>query len=288
MELNTALQTVEKRLKELSNVSVFPRVFKEALFYTLLNGGKRLRALLFLSTVNMFSFDVKPFVDIACAIEMIHAYSLIHDDLPAMDNDEMRRGKPSNHIVYGEDIAILAGDGLNSYAFDLISHTRLDASRKIEVIKILSRYTGIRGMVIGQACDVLTSSGRLNGNEKLLVNFIHKHKTARFIQGSILSGCAATGANKEAREKLSRFGLYIGIAFQIIDDCLDIVGDEKKLGKKKVDKQNNTLTYPRVYGLNRSYAMARKLYENAVAELKNLEKTYNLLELAGMIVERDK
>jgi len=276
-------------IDELSKQRIFPKVFQEALFYTPKSGGKRIRAMLVFSAGKITDAKEEHLVHVASAIELLHAYSLIHDDLPVMDNDDFRRGKPANHKVFGEDLALLAGDGLNTYTFNVIANAPIDDAKKVKIIQWLSNNAGIGGMVVGQVVDVLTARERLRGySNKRLVNFIHKHKTAKLIQASVLCGAICGNADETILKKLERFGLYIGVAFQIIDDYLDVVGDEKKLGKKKVDEINNTLTYPKTYGLERSYQMAQKLKDMAIEEIDDLDGSSELKYIAKIVVERDR
>ena len=287
--LNRYREMVDSFIDKLSKKAIFPPLFQEALFYTPKSGGKRIRAMLVFSSGRITEAEEEPLTYIASAIELMHAYSLIHDDLPVMDNDDMRRGKPSNHKVFGEDIALLAGDGLNTYTFNLISTAPLSDSKKVEIIKWLSNNAGIGGMVVGQVVDILTARGRLNGySKKRLVNFIHKHKTAKLIQASVLCGALCGSPTQDVLERLEKFGLYLGVAFQIIDDYLDVVGDEKKLGKRKVDEINNTLTYPKTYGLEKSYTMAQKLKNMAISEIEGLNNSDGLRQIAKIVVERDR
>ncbi len=287
--LNNYKVLVDDFIERLSLQSLFPLKFKEALFYTPRSGGKRIRAMLVMLAGSMFNAKMEDAVYVACAIELIHAYSLIHDDLPAMDDDDFRRGKPSNHKVFGEALAILAGDGLNTYAFNIISNSNLSEKKKIDVIKVLSYSAGIGGMVTGQAADILSSRGEFTQyNDKQLVNFIHKHKTAKLIQASVLSGAICGDVNDDELERIKKYGLFCGMAFQIIDDCLDIVGDEKKMGKKKVDSVNNTLTYPKVYGLDRSFSMAETLKNMAINLIEDINNSEGLVEIAKLIIERDR
>ncbi len=280
---------VDDFIERLSRKNRFPPLFNEALFYTPKSGGKRIRAIACMLAADMSGAPVSKSIYVASAIELIHAYSLIHDDLPAMDNDDFRRGKPSNHRVFGEALAILAGDGLNTYAFNLITESELNNSQKVGIIKTLSDAAGLGGMVVGQAADILSSRNKLIGySERYLVNFIHKHKTAKLIQASVVCGALCGSIDSANLRKLSRFGLFAGVAFQIIDDCLDVVGDEKKLGKKKVDEINNTLTYPKVYGLKRSFEMADRLKNMAIESISQLKGSEGLIEIAKMIVERDR
>ncbi len=282
-------EIVDEFIEELSRRNIFPPVFREALFYTPKSGGKRIRAMLVFSAGKITGASEKVLVHVASAIELLHAYSLIHDDLPLIDNDDFRRGKPSNHKVFGEDIALLAGDGLNTFAFNIIANAPLEDSKKIKIIKWLSNNAGVGGMVVGQVVDVLTARERLKGySPKRLVNFIHKYKTGKLIQASVLSGALCGNPSMETIGRLERFGLYVGVAFQIIDDYLDVVGDEKKLGKKKVDEINNTLTYPKTYGLKRSYEMAQRLKDMAIEEVEGLDNSEELKHIARLIVERDR
>ena len=289
MKLNLFKEMVDDFIEKLSKQKRFPDIFREALFYTPKSGGKRIRAMLVLTAAEMFDADIQKAVHIAAAIELMHAYSLIHDDLPVMDNDDFRRGKPANHKVFGEDLALLAGDGLNTYTFSVIAESPLDEKRKIEIIKWISNNAGIGGMVVGQVVDVLAARERLKKHSpKMLVNFIHKHKTAKLIQASVVSGAICGNPSKEELKRIEKYGLYAGVAFQIIDDYLDVVGDEKKLGKKKVDEINNTLTYPKVYGLKNSYKTAQKLKDMAIDEIKDLNGSKPLIDIAKLIVERDR
>ncbi|WP_035587291.1 polyprenyl synthetase family protein [Hippea jasoniae] len=284
------IELVNNYIDELSKKPFFPEIFKEALFYTPKSGGKRIRALLVILSGEMFYANIVQTLPIAAAIELLHAYSLIHDDLPVMDNDDFRRGKPANHKVFGEDLALLAGDGLNTFTFNVISNAEnIEPSKRIEIIKWLSNNAGIGGMVVGQVVDILSAREKLKGfSPKRLVNFIHKHKTAKLIQASVVCGAICGNPSKNDLEKIAKYGLFSGVAFQIIDDCLDVVGDEKKLGKKKVDEINNTLTYPKVYGLKRSFEMADRLKDMAIDQIKEFKKSQPLIDIAKLIVERDR
>ena len=287
--LNNYRVLIDDFIERLYRKKRFPDIFNEALFYTPKSGGKRIRAMLAMLAGDMFLAKLESSVYIAAAIELIHAYSLIHDDLPAMDDDDFRRGKPSNHKVFGEAIAILAGDGLNTYAFNVISNAPLESDKKIKIMEILSNNAGVGGMVVGQAADILSSENKLKiKSEKQLVNFIHKHKTAKLIQASVVCGALCGNPDISELERIKKYGLYAGVAFQIIDDCLDIVGDEKKLGKKKVDAVNNTLTYPKVYGLDNSFKTANRLKTMAINEIKNLKNSEGLINIAKLIIERDR
>jgi geranylgeranyl diphosphate synthase type II len=263
--------------------NLYVNQFQDALCYSLLNGGKRLRAILMLSIIELKRKVDEEDLKVALALEMMHAYSLIHDDLPAMDNALLRRNLPTNHIVFGEDMAILAGDGLNTNAFFMISNAKLPSDKIAEIIKILSANTGIYGMVLGQATDILSSQNKLKKPHKWLVNFIHKNKTARFLQACCEIGAVLGGMR---RDIFSKFGLYLGMSYQIIDDYLDVVSDKKTLGKDKKDIDNNTLTYTRVYGIEKSLELADKLKSLAIDTIKNVSGSEKLVELAEYIVKR--
>ena len=263
-----------------------PEKLFDAMSYSLKAGGKRLRPILVLESAKAVGKeDISDIIDIAVATEFIHTYSLIHDDLPAMDDDDLRRGKPTCHKVYGEAIAILAGDGLQSYAFELISSNKKVSSDKLlRVINILSHGTGIYGMVAGQAADILHEKENSFDD----IEFIHIHKTAKFIQSCCEIGAVLGDANEREIKALSNYGLYIGLAFQIQDDILDEIGDEKKLGKKtQKDKNKNKLTYPTVFGLKKSKEMARDYIEKAKEEIKILRNPEILKEIANFIINRE-
>ena len=264
-----------------------PKELFDAMAYSVKAGGKRLRPILIIESAKSVKpdIDVNKFIDIAVSVEFLHTYSLIHDDLPAMDNDDLRRGKPTCHKVFGEAMAILAGDGLQSYTFELISNNKnIHPSKLIKIINSIAHGTGIYGMVAGQAGDILYEKE----NKFDDLEFIHKHKTAKFIQSCCYVGGLIGEASEKQLNALKNYGLYIGLAFQIQDDILDEIGDEKKLGKKtKKDKEKNKLTYPKVYGLEKSKKLAREYVEKALNEIKILENPTILSKLAEFIINRE-
>lgn len=211
-----------------------PEKIYEAMRYSLLAGGKRLRPILCLATCELTGGSREIAMPTACALEMIHTMSLIHDDLPAMDNDDYRRGQLTNHKVYGEDIAILAGDGLLAYAFEYVAtHTQnLPTERIVRVISLLGRTVGAAGLVGGQVLD-LESEGKPDISSQTLT-FIHTHKTGALLEASVVSGAILTGTSAEEITKLSQYARNIGLAFQIIDDILDITATDEELGKLRV------------------------------------------------------
>ncbi|MBI4051682.1 MAG: polyprenyl synthetase family protein [Elusimicrobia bacterium] len=263
-----------------------PDVLREAMRYSLFAGGKRLRPILVIAAAECCGSNAKQVLPTACAVEMIHTYSLIHDDLPAMDNDDLRRGKPTNHKVFGEATAILAGDGLLTYAFELIAN-----NGNAEVVRVIASGAGTCGMVGGQVEDLKAQGLHLNGNigkAQELLQRIHRHKTAALITSCLEAGAILAGASSPKRLALKSYGQCIGLAFQIADDILDIVGDKKKLGKKGSDAKNKKLTYPSLYGMETSKQMARELTQKAHAALKPLaDRAKPLHDLADYIIERD-
>ncbi len=268
----------------------YPDTIYEAMRYSLLAGGKRLRPILCLASCEMMGGTMEMAMPTACALEMIHTMSLIHDDLPAMDNDDYRRGKLTNHKVYGEDIAILAGDGLLAYAFEYIASQteNVPAPRVLQVVAQLGRAVGAAGLVGGQVVD-LESEGKSDISLETL-NFIHKHKTGALLEVCVVSGGILAGATEEDLQRLSAYAQNIGLAFQIIDDILDITATQEKLGKTVgKDQQAQKVTYPSLWGIEESQKQAQQLIETACAQLEPFgEKAQPLLALAHFIVNRDR
>lgn len=267
-----------------------PEKIYEAMRYSLLAGGKRLRPILCLATCQLTGGTVEMAMPTACALEMIHTMSLIHDDLPAMDNDDYRRGKLTNHKVYGEDIAILAGDGLLAYAFEYVATQtkNVPTERLIKVIALLGRTVGAAGLVGGQVLD-LESEGKLNISAETLT-FIHTHKTGALLEASVVSGAILAGAKEAEIAKLSKYARNIGLAFQIIDDILDITATDEQLGKTAgKDLQAKKATYPSLWGLERSQAEAQKLIDCAIEQLESYrDRAIPLKAIANFIVARDR
>lgn len=257
---------------------------------TVMAGGKRLRPMLMEETYHMFGGNqtvVEPFM---AAIEMIHTYSLIHDDLPALDNDDYRRGQKTCHIVYGEDMAILAGDALLNYAyesackaFDLADETV--TSRVIEAMKILSAKPGIYGMIGGQTVDVELEGSPLSMEEIL---FIHKNKTSALIETCMMIGALLAGASKEAVDEMELCGEYIGLAFQIQDDILDLIGNQEEIGKPVgSDEKNHKVTYVTIKGLEQSKKDVRNISMKAIEILKKYDSQEGFLtQLVEFLINR--
>ena len=280
---------VEQALDQSLSITRPAKIY-EAMRYSLLAGGKRLRPILCLATCELMGGTVEMALPTACALEMIHTMSLIHDDLPAMDNDDYRRGKLTNHKVYGEDIAILAGDGLLAYAFEYVAtQTKNVAAEKIiKVVARLGRTVGAAGLVGGQVLD-LESEGKTDISVETL-SFIHTHKTGALLEASVVSGAILAGASDTDIAKLSKYAQNIGLAFQIIDDILDITATDEQLGKTAgKDLQAKKATYPSLWGLEKSQAQAQKLIDEAIAELAAYgESAEPLRSVAKFIVTRDR
>jgi geranylgeranyl diphosphate synthase type II len=266
----------------------YPEKIYEAMRYSLLAGGKRLRPILCLATCEMVGGTLAMAMPTACALEMVHTMSLIHDDLPAMDNDDYRRGKLTNHKVYGEDIAILAGDGLLAYAFEYIAKATqgVPAERVLQVIAQLAHAVGATGLVGGQVVD-LECEGKSDTSVETLT-YIHTHKTGALLEACVVCGAILGGASAEVLQKLSRYAQNIGLAFQIVDDILDITATQEELGKTAgKDLQAQKATYPSIWGLDQSRRQAQQLVDEAKAELASFgEKARPLMAIADFITSR--
>lgn len=261
----------------------------EAMRYSLFAGGKRLRPVLMMAAYELFGEDISEVLPYAAAIEMIHTYSLIHDDLPAMDNDDYRRGKLTNHKVFGDGIAILAGDGLLNLAYEIMVK---DALRKnnprpfLEATYELARASGINGMIGGQTVDLESENKNITGDT---LEYIHLNKTAAIITASLTAGAIIGGAEEKDITRMVGIGTSLGIAFQIQDDILDIVGDQDKLGKKiGSDEEKQKSTYPSIHGLDYSYKKVKELTEAIYGSLHSYgEKGAFFLELSRYLMERE-
>ncbi len=267
---------------------VRPQTLHRAMHYSTMSGGKRLRPVLVIAGAEAVGGTAEMVLPTACAIELIHTFSLIHDDLPAIDNDTLRRGRPTCHVQFGEAVAILAGDALFAEAFDLIARNTetVPAERVVRTLALIARASGTRGMVGGQMVDI-ESEGKNVDAETL--EYIHRHKTAALIRASVLSGAILAGAEEWQVDALSRYGEQVGLAFQIVDDLLNVTGDPRKLGKAVgTDAERGKATYPALFGLDASRRRARELVESAVEALSPLgERARPLRELAILIVERE-
>jgi geranylgeranyl diphosphate synthase type II len=272
----------------LPSTSAEPARLHEAIRYSMLAPGKRLRPILVLAGAEAVGGQAETVLRTACALECIHVFSLIHDDLPCMDNDDYRRGRLTSHTVYGEAMAMLAGDALLTLAFELVADNGVEVApdRVVAALKLISNATGTWGMVGGQVVDI-ESEGKQIGLEAL--EYIHSHKTGALLTASSLAGALLCGADEQQQERLRSYGRSIGLAFQIADDILDIVGDEQKIGKPVgSDESNDKATYPKLFGLDESRRMAREEVSRAVAALEGFgQRAEPLRAIARYIVERD-
>lgn len=265
-----------------------PEPLRAAMRYSLLLPGKRLRPTLLLAGYALVAADWEAVMPFALAIEMIHAYSLIHDDLPALDNDDLRRGKPTNHRVFGENVAILAGDGLYSLAFETMLTASLqfpNPENAIAAMEEIASRAGVRGMIGGQTMDVVME-GQTPNHE--MVGYIHRHKTADLITAAVVAGLRLAGADADAIVAGETYGQKLGLAFQIVDDLLDLEGDVATLGKQTgMDAQRGKMTWPAVYGEQAARIKAAQLSDEAIAALAPFgEKASELRELVLKTLNR--
>ncbi|NUN66602.1 polyprenyl synthetase family protein [Pseudanabaena biceps] len=267
---------------------VYPEKIYESMRYSLMAGGKRLRPILCLAACELLGGDRAAAMPTACAMEMVHTMSLIHDDLPAMDNDDFRRGKPTNHKVYGDDIAILAGDALLAYAFEFIAEQTkgVPTDRVLKVIAHLGHAVAATGLVGGQVVD-LECEGNPNVTAETLT-FIHIHKTAALLNSCVICGALLAGANDTDITRLSTYANNIGLAFQIIDDILDITATSEQLGKTAgKDIAAQKVTYPSLWGIEASQQKAEKLVTEAKAQLVSYgDLALPLMAIADYITAR--
>ncbi|MGN0532104.1 MAG: polyprenyl synthetase family protein [Eubacterium sp.] len=256
-----------------------------AMKYSLMNGGKRLRPILVLEFCKMCGGDVDKAMDYACAIEFIHTYSLIHDDLPCMDDDDVRRGNPSCHKMFGESTALLAGDALLTHAFDAVASSELSSEQNVKAVCLLAQNAGVGGMIGGQVLDLKFEDQEPSISDLVSV---HKLKTGALISAACLLGCIAGNGTEEQLQAASRFAYYLGVAFQIKDDILDVTGDEEKLGKPVgSDKDNNKITYVDLVGLNKAGDDVEKLTDMAIKELDKFDNNEFMCALANYLVNRE-
>lgn len=286
-------ELIDSFLESYFSFPLKPKLLKDSVIYSISAGGKRVRPILCIASYEACIKDersnIEGIIPYATALELIHTYSLIHDDLPAMDNDDLRRGKPTNHKVFGEGIAILAGDGLLTEAFYLLSNNAYGRTFSpqaiLKVIREIAMASGIHGMVGGQAQDLL--SEEIEPDDETL-SFIHGHKTAALITASVRAGAILADCSDEELLCITRYGENIGLAFQIIDDILDIEGSTEEIGKPRgSDEKKKKMTYPRLYGLGRSKEIAKNLIDNAIGSLDRFDnKADPLREIAFYLANR--
>lgn len=273
----------------LSEERKYPDSLFKSMHYSVMAGGKRLRPILALAAAEAIGSELHCVMRVACALEMIHTFSLIHDDLPSMDDDDLRRGMPTNHKVFGEAIAVLAGDALLAEAFYCLTHpdisSAVPADLLLEVVRDISMATGPRGMVGGQVIDIESEGKKLALSE---LEKLHEYKTGKLLTVSVISGAKIAGASKEQLQQLTKYGEAIGLAFQITDDILDIEGTEEDLGKPiGSDLNKNKATFPAIVGMDGSKEMANGLIDTAVASLREFGPRADPLRgIAKYILER--
>ena len=263
-----------------------PPSIHRAMRYSVQAGGKRVRPILCLESARIFTADVTQVLSVACALEFIHTYSLIHDDLPALDNDDLRRGKPTCHRKFGEATAILAGDALLTLAFETIANASIEPARRVAILSHVAASAGtVNGMVGGQVADLEAEGQAIQPAD---LEYIHRSKTAALIRASVVAGTIGGGADDDDVARLKRFGETIGWAFQVVDDILDVEESSAALGKTAgKDAAQQKATYPSLYGLEKSRQFAKELEARAMAEIEPYgPRAARLRELAELIVHR--
>lgn len=261
--------------------TVRPPKIHEAMRYSMFGGGKRVRPVLCLAACDAVGGSTAKALPAACALEMIHTYSLVHDDLPCMDDDDLRRGRPTSHKVFGEGAAVLAGDALLTEAFVLLASNRtgLPETSALKIVHLIADAAGSRHLIGGQMADLENEGKRVS---KQTLQFIHRQKTSALIEASVLSGAAAGGATPAQIRHLSAYARAIGLAFQIADDILDVTGDEQKMGKRvRKDSGKHKATYPGLYGLEKSRALLRRLTQQALRALRSFDAKADALRAMG-------
>ena len=284
-------QRIDDLLKnKIDSLDTHAETLKQAMAYSVLNGGKRMRPFLVFAVGDMFNINLDDLDAAAMSLECVHAYSLIHDDLPAMDDDNLRRGQPTCHIAFDEATAILAGDALQTLAFDILAHgsfARDDANTQLNLIKILSSASGYQGMCGGQAMDLAATNVSITQGQ---LQQLHLLKTGALIQAAIsMPAALPTDISQSTIELLSEFGIALGLAFQVQDDILDVIGDSAVLGKPQgSDQQHNKSTYPSLLGLDGAKDYLQQLRQQALHALEALPYNTRLLEdFTHFIVQRD-
>ncbi len=281
-------QLVDTALNKYLPEDTIPEIIAKAMRYSLFAGGKRLRPILILVAYRTIGGrKIEDVLPAACAVEMIHTYSLIHDDLPAMDNDDFRRGKPSCHKAFGEAIAILTGDALFAKAYEVLLKTKTAPENMVYITKLLSSAVGIDGIIGGQVMDIVSNA---DSKDEELLKYIHINKTAKFISSCLVIGALLADAYKEELKAIKKIGDTIGLAFQVVDDILDVKSTKANLGKSvHKDEEQKKLTYPAFYGLDESIEKAHKLLKKSKSIMKKELKFRDVTELehiAELMVNR--
>ncbi|HBO38352.1 MAG TPA: (2E,6E)-farnesyl diphosphate synthase [Pasteurellaceae bacterium] len=287
------LQEAQTRINQfletqLAQLDTFPSPLAEAMKYSVLSGGKRIRPFLVYSTGRMLGASLLQLDYAAAAIEIIHAYSLIHDDLPAMDNDTLRRGQPTCHVAFDEATAILAGDALQPLAFEILAKAAsLSTEQKLRLVQALSQGAGVQGMCLGQSLDLISEQKQVSLNQ---LEKIHRNKTGALLSTAVVMGfnCSRYYADDQLEQRLSRYAAAIGLAFQVQDDILDIEGESPIIGKTVgADTAADKCTYPKLLGLDGAKQKAQELYQTALSELERIPfNTAALRALAEFVINR--
>ncbi len=302
MKLNSEVQTlisrfdsllsgaIEAHFSDIERTNASNRaidIVKEGMNYSLLAGGKRIRPMILLEMATAYGAELKTALEFAIAIEMIHTYSLIHDDLPSMDNDDLRRGKPTNHIVFGEDMAILSGDALLNLASELMINASisLDSPEKgLRAMCEILQASGSKGMILGQVADIKYHEGVI---DREALDFINANKTGKLLTAAVLAGAILGRADDAELFKLKSIGEAIGLLFQLVDDILDVVGDESKIGKRtQIDLQNEKCTYPALLGLEQTRAYVSELEQSILMEIDKLSCQSDFLRSLVLFLSR--
>ena len=290
-EINDKVKLINDALdKYLPGLHEIPELIHESMGYSVHAGGKRLRPVLVIASAEAVGGDALKTLPAACALELIHTYSLIHDDLPAMDNDDYRRGKLTNHKVFGESMAILAGDALLTLAFELITKSvekDVPSDVIVNVIREIAVAAGSRGMIGGQVVDILSEDKTIDSD---LLKYIHDHKTGALFKASIRTGAMIGGADQNRLRDLTEYAEYLGIAFQITDDILDVEGDTQTMGKTVgSDQRKKKSTYPSLYGLEESKRLAAEAVEKSLSALSNFDENADTLRyIVSSLINREK
>ena len=289
MIIKEVKEEINNYLKDyFENKGSYNKIIYDSASYSINIGGKRIRPILMILTYSMYKDKWKDIIEVASAIEMIHTYSLIHDDLPCMDNDDLRRGKPTNHKVYGEDIAVLAGDALLNEAMTLMIKYSLNSVNKNALLATykISEAAGMNGMIAGQIVDIINEGKKISADE---LKYMHAKKTGELIKVSIVAGALLGDAKEEEVSKLEVFGEKLGLAFQIKDDILDVIGSTEKLGKTVLsDEENNKTNFISMYGLEFCQKECKRLTNECIEILESLSvNTENVKELTLNLLDRE-
>ncbi len=288
-ELKDRVKTVDEYMETfLPKEDEYPEIIYKAMRYSVFAGGKRLRPIMVMEACKAFGGEWEKTMPFACALEMIHTYSLIHDDLPALDNDDYRRGRLTSHKMFGESMAILAGDALLHHAFETMAKAcvEMDDIKYTRAMLAIAEGAGVHGMVAGQVVDVISEGKKI---DKTTLDYIHRNKTAAMLIGALKSGAEMGGASDEEIKKIERVGELVGVAFQIQDDILDVTSTFEKLGKPiNSDEKNHKVTYATMFGIEGASKTVEEMSDEAIEILKSMgDRTDFLVRLTEYLIKRD-